>query len=380
LLHGANAQGKTSVLEAIYYVATSRSPWTTSDRQLLNWGVEQDLMPYARISAEIRSQAGVLNKVDITLVKMMNGAEPRFDKDIKINGLKKRNIDLLGTLNVVMFLPQDLAIVEGSPGDRRRYLNVTLAQVDKAYAQALQTYERVLAQRNALLKRIDMRLASPDELLYWDEQLMAAGSIIIAGRQRLLSEIETLASQIHRDLTGGQEQLSLRYQPSFTTGESAGLNQLALEIPELDIHHHLTPAQISEQFRVELARVRREEINRGQTLVGPQRDELRFIVNGRDLGLYGSRGQARTAIMAVKLAEVTWMTRMIGEPPVLLLDEFVAELDVHRRAYLLQHIEQVHQSLLTTTEPDMFTSGFLTSATVWKVHQGQILKPDTTTS
>ena len=172
----------------------------------------------------------------------------------------------------------------------------------------------------------------------------------------------------------------MRYQPSFTTGESAGLNQLALEIPELDIHHHLTPAHISEQFRVELARVRREEINRGQTLVGPQRDELRFIVNGRDLGLYGSRGQARTAIMAVKLAEVTWMTRMIGEPPVLLLDEFVAELDVHRRAYLLQHIEQVHQSLLTTTEPDMFTAGFLTSATVWKVHQGQILKPDSATS
>lgn len=379
LLHGPNAQGKTSILEAIYYIATSRSPWTTADRQLLNWGAESDVLPFTRISAEIRARDGVLTRVDITLLKDANGGELRFDKDIRINGVRKRNLDLLGTLNVVMFLPQDLAIVEGGPGDRRRYLNVTLAQVHRGYAQALQNYDKVLTQRNALLKRIASRQAGPTELDFWDEQLMTAGSLIISGRQQLLRELEGLAQRIHGELTGGAELLELRYQPSFMmTGTPGG--QLAFDVPGLDIHRQLSPQEISEQFRAELLRLRRDEIERGSTLVGPQRDELRFSVNNRDLGLYGSRGQARTAIMAMKLAEVEWMQATTGETPVLLLDEFIAELDAARRAYLLARIEHAGQALLTTTEPDIFTPEFVKKATVWKVQAGQVVKDERLTT
>lgn len=373
LLHGANAQGKTSVLEAVYYLATSRSPWTSADRQLLNWAAEQEVIPYFRISAEIERRDASPTRVDITLIREVNGADVRFDKEIKINGVKKRALDLLGTLNVVMFLPQDLAIVEGSPNDRRRYLNVTLAQVDRDYAGALSTYEKVLTQRNALLKRLYTRQAGIDELAYWDDQLMSAGSVIIAGRQRLLRELEVLAQQVHHDLTAGAELLELRYQPSFMVlGTPAG--QLAFNVLGLDIHRQLTPAEITAQFRAELTRLRREEIDRGMTLVGPQRDELRFSVNGRDLGLYGSRGQARTAIMALKLAELSWMQRAIADWPVLLLDEFIAELDAARRSYLLDRIDGATQAILTTTEPDIFTPAFLGKAAVWRVHAGQISK------
>src|SRR5581483_9542597 len=142
LLHGANAQGKTSILEAVYYLATSRSPWTVTDKQLLNWRVKDEFMPYARISAEVGNNRRPLTKIDITLIKDQPGTEARFRKDIRVNGVTRRAMDLLGEINVVMFLPQDLAIVEGSPADRRRYLNVTLAQTDPAYVHALHNYEK----------------------------------------------------------------------------------------------------------------------------------------------------------------------------------------------------------------------------------------------
>lgn len=373
LLHGANAQGKTSVLEAVYYLATSRSPWTSTDRQLMNWAAENDVIPFLRISAELTRRDSPLTRVDITLVRDISAGEIRYAKEIRINGVKRRALDLLGTLNVVMFLPQDLAIVEGGPNDRRRYLNVTLAQVDRAYAQALTNYDKVLTQRNALLKRIYARQAGVSELAFWDDQLIAAGSVIMAGRQRLLRDLDVLAQQVHSDLTAGAETLELRYQPSFMTENTE--KQLTFEVPGMELHREWTADDISDPFRAELLRLRRDEIERGSTLVGPQRDELRFAVNGRDLGLYGSRGQARTAIMALKLAELTWMQQVIGEWPVLLLDEFIAELDANRRAYLLDRIDGATQSILTTTEPDIFTERFLTKAAVWQVHAGQIEKP-----
>lgn len=371
LLHGANAQGKTSLLEAVYYLATSRSPWMTSDRQLMNWRAESDPLPHARISAEVSNRRAPLTKIDITLMRDSADPETRFQKQIRVNGVPRRAMDLLGEINVVMFLPHDLAIVEGAPGDRRRYLNVTLSQTNANYAHALHTYDKALTQRNALLRLIAGRQASSKELAFWDEQLTESGSIIIAGRQRLLRELETQAQQVHAELTGGVEMLDLHYQPSFTpTARPDG--QLSFDVPGLDLHRQLRPSEIEPQFREALARHQREEIQRGVTLIGPQRDELRFSVNGRDLGLYGSRGQARTAVMAIKLAELAWMQHTIGEWPILLLDEFIAELDAERRAYLLARIDGATQSILTTTEPDNFTKDFLQKATVWKVHAGQV--------
>ncbi len=373
LLHGANAQGKTSILEAIYYLATSRSPWTVTDKQLVNWRALDDIMPYTKIGAEVENTHRPLTKIDITLVKELtsDNENGHFRKEIRVNGVARRAMELLGEMNVVMFLPQDLAIIEGSPADRRRYLNITLSQADQGYVRALHTYEKALIQRNALLRRIDKRQAIPAELAFWDDQLITSGSVIIAGRQRLLRDLEGLAQQVHHDLTGNTETLELQYQPNFTpTAKSSG--QLSFNVYGLDLHRQMEPAEIEPQLRAALAERQREEIQRGVTLVGPQRDELRFIVNGYDLSLYGSRGQARTAVMAIKLAELGWMRSVTGEWPVLLLDEFIAELDTTRRAYLLDRIGGATQALLTTTEPDIFTKEFLSRATVFKVHAGQI--------
>ena len=372
LLFGANAQGKTSVLEAIYYLATARSPWTTSDRQLLNWQVQDNFQPFVRISAEVCNLRRSLNKIDITLYKDSPDAEARFRKEIRVNGLPRRAMDLLGELNVVMFLPQDLAIVEGAPAHRRRYLNITLSQTDSAYVHALHNYDKALEQRNALLRRIGKRQANASELPFWDNELIAAGSVLIAGRQRLLRELEGLSQTVHSDLTGGMEVLELQYQPSFAPTAKPG-GQLSFDVFGLDLHRQLEPREIEPQFRAALAENQREEIARGMTLVGPQRDELRFMVNGHDLGLFGSRGQARTAVIALKLAELEWMRSVTGEWPVLLLDELIAELDQERRSYLLERMNGATQSILTTTEPDIFSQSFLEKAAVWRVHAGQII-------
>ncbi|MCS6871503.1 MAG: DNA replication/repair protein RecF [Anaerolineae bacterium] len=369
ILYGANAQGKTSLLEAIYYLATGRSPWTTSDRQLLNWRAESEILPFIRISAELCSHRSALTRLEIVIYKENENGS--FRKEIRINGAKKRVLDLIGTLNVVMFLPQDLALIEGSPVDRRRYLNIALAQTNPSYAAALQTFDRALMQRNALLRQIAERRATQRELAFWDEQFVESGSILIAARHHLLRDLEVLAADIHRQLTNNTEHLTLHYLPSVTPMLRSN-GQLAFNLPGLDAHHRLTPSEIAPQLRRALAETQREELARGMTLIGPQRDELRFLINGRDLGLYGSRGQARTAILALKLAELAWMRNVTQDEPVLLLDEFVAELDAERRAFLLERVQTASQALLTTTEPEMFTPAFLKRASLWHVRSGQI--------
>ncbi|MBZ0297914.1 MAG: DNA replication/repair protein RecF [Anaerolineae bacterium] len=372
VIHGANAQGKTSLLEAIYYLATSRSPYTTSDRQLINWRVENDPIPFSRMAAEINTQHSVLDRMEITLLleRTENGNQ-RFRKVLKVNGADKRVMDVVGMLNVVLFLPRDLTLVEGSPSERRRFMNETLSQVEREYLQALVTYEKILPQRNALLRRIADKHAGPKELGYWDEKLVQAGAVIIAGRQRFLRELENEAQRNHHDLTGKLETLTLEYQPSFSP-TAGGDGQLSFNTPGLDLHRQLEPEQIVPQFAERLQADLGESINRGVTLSGPHRDELRLNINGRDAGLYGSRGQARTAVMALKLAELSWMRERIGEWPILLLDEVIAELDVNRRAYLLDRLQGGAQTLMTTTELDIFTDSFLQQAAVLHVTDGQI--------
>ena len=378
VLHGANAQGKTSLLEAIYYVATARSPHTSTDRQLIHWRAEDDPIPFARLSAEVCSRSDTHTRIEMTLMLERAEGAPngagRLRKSIRLNGLEKRVMDIVGLINVVLFLPQDLTLVEGAPADRRRFMDHTLGQVDAAYLEAVDLYERVLPQRNALLRRIAEKRGKPSELDYWDEQLVRAGSIIIAGRQRFLRELEVNAQREHYQLTGRRETLTLRYQPSFLP-TFAGDGQLSFAVPGLDLHRDLDPAQIAPQFAAQLKAELDESVMRGATLCGPHRDELRLSINERDAGLYGSRGQARTAVMALKLAELAWMRDRIGEYPILLLDEVIAELDAQRRAYLLDRIDGVTQTLVTTTELDIFTEDFLKRATVWRVSEGQIALP-----
>ncbi|MCB9437149.1 MAG: DNA replication/repair protein RecF [Anaerolineales bacterium] len=372
VLHGSNAQGKTSLLEAIYYLATASSPYTNSDRQLMNWRTVDELQPFTQVAADVVSANNRFNRIEIILTKekLLDGTE-RFKKDVRINGVTKRNLDLQGLVGVVMFLPQDLSLIEGSPAIRRRYLDLTLCQTNKLYSEAINTFDKALIQRNALLKRIGDGYASVNELTYWDEQLASAAGVIIAGRQQFIRELELLAQRIHRDLSGGLEDLELVYQPSFEpTAEGDG--QQSFKVLGLDLHRQLTAEKVAPQYQAALADNRQEEVQRGVTLIGPQRDEMRLMVNGHDLGNFGSRGQARTGVMAIKLAELEWMHQTLGEWPILLLDEVVAELDIHRRGYLLERIEQANQVLLTTTELSTLTPDFVKRATLWKVEMGNI--------
>lgn len=371
VLCGDNAQGKTSALEAIYYLATSQSPYTASDRQLIHWRTQNDPIPFARLSAEIGNRNSRYHKLDVTLMLDMTSGVPRFKKSVKLNNVDKRVMDVIGLLNVVLFVPRDLSLVEGAPNNRRRFMNTTLTQVNLDYLLALNEYERLLPQRNALLKRIAERRASPAELEFWDDELASRGAVIVAGRQKFLRELEIKAQDTHHALTGGRETLSLKYLPSIMPTAADG-RQLSFDVLGLDLNRQLTAEQVKPQFLQDLLEKQRESIQRGITLSGPHRDELRLFINEHDCGLYGSRGQARTAVMALKFAELQWMRDQIGEYPIFLLDEVVAELDSKRRAFLLERLDGQAQTLVTATELDIFAPAFLELARIFKVVNGQI--------
>lgn len=369
LLYGANAQGKTSLLEAIYYLATSRSPHTSVDRQLINWLAEQEPLPFARLVADVVTRQGN-RRIEITLIKeALTGVETRFRKQVRVNGVPRRTIDLLGQLNVVLFLPQDVALVAGPPGERRRYLDITLCQVDPTYCRTLSLYNRVVTQRNALLKALQERRGSTDELSFWDQQLIEAGGLLMARRSQAIAELEREARNIHRDLSGGHEHLTFRYEPSVVPTRASMRPSLKPDVPLVASADEFRTA-----LRQQMEQGRREEILRGMTLWGPHRDEFRFLVNGVDLGIYGSRGQQRTAVLALKLGEVAWIHHAAGEWPVLLLDEVLAELDLARRGYLLERVDSVQQALLTSTDPSLFSPAFLQKAKIFRVEAGRIIE------
>lgn len=375
VLYGDNAQGKTSLLESVYYLATSKSPYTQSDRQLINWLVEDDPLPFARLVGEVR-KGDLINRVESTLLLDKSGRFPRFKKEVRINGAAKRVMDLLGQMRVVLFLPRDVSLVEGTPSDRRRYLDITLCQVDTDYCRSLNRYNKVLGQRNALLKQFQERRGAVDEeqIAYWDEQLAGHGGVIVAGRYKLIRELERRAQTIHSDLSGADEFLRLRYIPGFDATDDAGSGQMSFGVDTLGASTlpQLPPREIAARFIEALKAARRDDLSRGATTIGPQRDEMRFLVNGRDLGDYGSRGQNRTAVLALKLAELGWMHDQTDEWPVLLLDEVAAELDPRRRSYLFDAILQAEQVIITTAEPYLLDDEALNGATAWRVQAGTI--------
>lgn len=373
LLVGANAQGKTSLLESIYYLAGAGSPHATHDRQLINFLALRQDRPFARLSAEVR-RGDRLQRIEIRIIQDTAAApgEQRLHKEILINGVKRRVADLATGINAVLFLPQDLRVIEGSPGDRRRYLDAILSQAEIAYAEALSEYAKVLSQRNALLKQLQDRNGSDEQMQFWDEQLAEFGATLIRSRALALIEIERLAASIHSELSRGQETLRLDYLPAF---DPVGNPEAQLGLP---LH---TPVDrtgiartvIRDGLLQALQACRREEIARGVTMLGPHRDDIRFSANGIDLRYYGSRGQNRTAMLSAKLAETEWLCSRTGEWPVLLLDEVLAELDADRRSDLLGRIAAAPQALLTAADAEMFTPAFRERANIWKIDAGQLL-------
>jgi DNA replication and repair protein RecF len=293
-------------------------------------------------------------------------------------------MDLVGLLRAVLFLPEDIKLVDGSPGERRRYLDIALCQIDRTYFHALAEYNKVLAQRNSLLKTLreqNARLnaeSTEAQLSFWDEKLIHYGALVIVRRHHFLAQLEIGASERHTELSGGREQLQLHYVPSFNPGCFSEIEyaQLAAEHFSANLLHishvPLDVSTVAALFQTKLRNRRSREVAAGNTLYGPHRDDLRFVANGRDLRAYGSRGQQRTAALALKLAELQVSTAVTGVAPLLLLDDVMSELDEQRRSTLLAALEGVKQALITTTDWNDFTPEFRTRAQLLQVRSGMV--------
>jgi DNA replication and repair protein RecF len=356
VLQGDNAQGKTNLLEAIYLLATAKSHRATTERELLNWSAPKQGLEVARIVAQIQKARGNI-QVELALM----GAYPRDEKAspapesfearlvqkrIKINGINRRAIDLIGQVNAVLFGSQDIDLIAGAPSIRRRYLDLTNSQVNSRYLRALQQYNKVITQRNHLLRLIGEHRAQWDQLDFWDQQLMEHGSYIIDARQLMVAELEGLAQPIHQLLTAGRESLRITYLPSVS----------ATEFPD------------------RLRHVREREIAQGMSVVGPHRDNLSFLVDDVDMNIYGSRGQQRTIAVSLRLAEARFMNSKTGDAPILLLDDVLSELDLTRRQHLLDFVTSQQQIIITTTDIDCLTPAFLAEASLFQVKKG-VLTP-----
>jgi len=372
ILVGDNAQGKTSLLEAVYYLSTLDSFQASNSIDLINFSALQDNLAVCRIVADFRKK-DTDHHLEIRIIKDTNSnGNYSIRKEVLLDGSQQKINSVIGTFNAVLFLPQMLQIVTGSPQLRRHYLNLTLAQVDPTYTESLSEYNKALTQRNALLKQLNERSGDVDQLSYWDEKITQAGAYIIYARIQAIRDLGYIAAPIHQDLTRGEEILRLNYLPSFDPAASPP-GQIELPLENALDRSGVELKDIQDGYREKLLSSRSEDIYRGVTSRGPHRDEMRYLSNGIDLGNFGSRGQLRTAMLAIKLAEVNWLNEKNGDWPVLLLDEVLAELDDTRRQDLLDRLAKTEQSLLTTTDLDLFSDEFKKSATQWEIKNGGLV-------
>ena len=341
LVWGPNAAGKTSLLEAVVLLAKGASHRTSTDAEMIRWEA-----PFARVDGRREDTGGDPLEVDVTLVREgPSGGRKR----IRVNGVPRRAGALAGVLRVVVFAPEDMLLVIGSPGLRRTALDALAAQRFPAYAADLSTYGRALAQRNHLLRAIREEQAARDELPFWDAKLVDSGSAILRSRHRLLDELADPLAAAHAEIAPGEGHLALAY----VTNAPAGPDETA-----------------GEALARRLRETAEKEVWNGTTLVGPHRDDLAFELDARPLATFSSRGQQRTAILALKLAELDLLTDLDGRPPLLLLDDVFSELDPARRAHLVRRIATLPQAFVTTTTLDDLDPALRAASTRWRVDAG----------
>jgi len=376
LLVGGNAQGKTTLLEAIYFLSTFTSFHASSDRQLINFSLPENKLTVGRIVGEFTRNDGD-HRLEVRLIREPNGynGSTRYRKEVLLDGVKHRMNEIVGQFNAVIFLPQMARIIEEGPSERRRYLDMIISQVSPRYVKHLSDYNQTLTQRNALLKQLAERGGDPEQLAVWDGMLARHGAIVMKERIRSIREIEEEAKRLHYDLTDGKEVLRLDYQPAYDP-LAVPEGQMALTISTVADRSGIDVEEIEQGMLLALMKLQREEIARGVTTIGPHRDELRFLSNQVDLGDYGSRGQGRTTLLGLKLAEVNWLRQRTGEWPVLLLDEIMSELDTKRRSDLLRSLSECDQAILTSTDLSMFEKDFVDVHNVWRVEGGMVSFPE----
>lgn len=342
---GPNAQGKTNLLEAIYLLATSKSMRGNKDLELIRWDA-----PAAVVTGQIlREKAN-----DIELEIALSRTEK---KSLVVNTVRvHRAMEFIGQLKVVAFSIADLEVIRGEPSRRRRFLDLEISQLSPSYCHSLAYYRKIVEQRNRLLKLArdrSMRASIEETLGAWTEQLIAYGSKLIDRRRHFLEQLESFGQPIHSMLTDQTERLSAVYQPSFKAGS--------------------TLEETQDRFRTALSEVREEELRRQVSLVGPHRDDILFLVNGRDVRTYGSQGQQRTVALSLKLGEVELMRDMSGESPVCLLDDVFSELDARRRGHIFDVTLGSCQTFLSTTDVDLVPHQVLNDAVLFRAREGELL-------
>lgn len=339
---GENAQGKTNLLEAIYLLAFTKSYRTKHDRELIRWDCE-----FAKIEGRLTKNK---QSIPIELIFHKNG------KKAKLNHIEQQKLShFIGAMNVVMFAPEDLSLVKGSPQLRRRFIDMELGQIEPLYLYHLGQYQKVLKQRNHLLKQLQTKKTEDTTFLeILTENLIAHAAIILQKRFQFLQLLRQWAIPIHYEISRQLEELTILYEPS-------------MKVLEDD-----SEETIVNKYEEAFAQVKENEIIRGTTLIGPHRDDLKFLINNKDVKLYGSQGQQRTTALSLKLAEIDLIYQEIGEYPILLLDDVLSELDDYRQSHLLSAIQGKVQTFVSTTSVDGIDHDTLKQATIYYVKSGTI--------
>ncbi|MDL4840923.1 DNA replication/repair protein RecF [Aquibacillus rhizosphaerae] len=340
---GENAQGKTNLMEAIYVLAFSKSHRTPRDKELIQWEKE-----YAKIEGSIYKKKQSF-PLEIQLTSK--------GKKAKLNHMEQRRLsDYIGAMNVVMFAPEDLNLVKGSPQIRRRFIDMEIGQIQPMYIYHLGQYLKVLKQRNHLLKNLQRNQKSDRTMLHvLTDQLIEHAAVIVERRFTFLELLRKWATPIHEGISRGLEKLEITYNPSANVSE--GNNR----------------EKITNIYIEKFKEIENKEVERGSTLVGPHRDDLLFYVNGKDVQTYGSQGQQRTTALSLKLAEIELIKNEVGEYPILLLDDVLSELDDFRQSHLLHTIQGKVQTFVSTTSVDGIKHETLDQAELFRVENGMLV-------
>ena len=343
---GENAQGKTNLMESIYALAMTKSHRTTNDKELIGWNKE-----FATIKGTVEKTA---TKTNLELQFSKKG------KIAKVNYLEQKRLSsYLGNLNVILFAPENLTLVKGSPQNRRKFVDMELGQMSSLYLYDLVEYNRVLKQRNTYLKQLAIKKMQPDEYLeVLSEMLSELASKIVFHRLDFMKQLEALAIPIHDQLSLGREKFSVSYQAT------------------IPLEDGLTPEQMKEIYMNQFKKNQTREADQATTLIGPHRDDLIFYLNEVPVQTYGSQGQQRSTVLSLKLAEIELMKLSTGEYPLLLLDDVLSELDDDRQTHLIKAIENKVQTFITTTSLDGIKQQFINEPVVIPIEKGTILKTE----